>query len=245
MRRTVDSIISTWSARLQSGPNGEVMSNQPQDKNIKPDLSKLKALFGPPPVLSSESEERYYDIMSRMMTCLSPRDFTEHLLVKDIVDATWEMMRLARHKTLAIERKLRIQIAFQARRRESQKEQREEFKRILSGQKGTEVERASDLVDVIDHTVMDVEKILGRTPQELDHAAALQESIDYQEQLDGPYIEAMARRNDTLEQLERYRDNLGQAASWISDELIDAEYSVVAPVVQNEVPLAPTGPGAE
>ena len=66
----------------------------------------------------------------------------EQILVKDIAVDTWEMMRLARHKTIAIERRFRLNVAFQARRREAQQQRKEEIGRILSGQANPKAERA-------------------------------------------------------------------------------------------------------
>src|SRR5262245_1359966 len=167
------------------------MSSEVEGREIKPSLAELKSLFGAPPVLSSESEDHYYEIMIRMMSCLSAKDVMEMSLVKGIVDATWEIIRLGRHKTLAIERKFRRRVAYQSRR----KQQQEELKQIISGGKKAEALNAADLVDFIDGTVIDVDQFLGRIPNELDHAAALQEAIELYEKLAALYDAEMSKRN--------------------------------------------------
>ena len=40
-------------------------------------LEEIKVLYGPPPVLKTESPEAYYKIMSRYLEVLKPREFIE------------------------------------------------------------------------------------------------------------------------------------------------------------------------
>lgn len=218
------------------------MSPDLPDPIVKPDLAELKSLFGPPPVLSSESPDHYYEIMARFMYCLGPRDFLEQTLIKDVAVATWEVMRLTRHKTIAIERKFRLSVASKARR---QQQAKEEIRQALSGQADPKAQRTLDLVDTIDATVIDVEEILGRVPQDFDHSVALQSSIEYLQTLDALHDAALARRDDALEALERYRDNLGMTVRRVSDELIEGDMDpAVRKIIEDlqEAQNAPVAP---
>ena len=67
------------------------------------DLQEMKKLFSAP-ILSSESLQTYYTIMARFMESLEPRDFLEKMFVKDLTDATFDMMRFSSHKMMVIER---------------------------------------------------------------------------------------------------------------------------------------------
>ena len=67
------------------------------------DLQEMKKLF-PAAILSSESLQTYYTIMARFMESLEPRDFIEKMFVKDLTDATFDMVRFASHKMMVIER---------------------------------------------------------------------------------------------------------------------------------------------
>jgi len=67
------------------------------------DLQEMKKLF-PAPILSSESLQTYYTIMARFMESLEPRDFIEKMFVKDLTDATFDMVRFSSHKMMVIER---------------------------------------------------------------------------------------------------------------------------------------------
>ena len=81
------------------------MSSVVNTKTRGPDLSELKKLLGPPPVLASENLEAYDTILSRLMEAMKPDDFLVETLVVDLADLTWEIIRYKRHKTLVVERK--------------------------------------------------------------------------------------------------------------------------------------------
>jgi hypothetical protein len=42
-------------------------------------LESTKALFGPPPVLSTERPEQFEELSNRIIACLKPRDLVEVL----------------------------------------------------------------------------------------------------------------------------------------------------------------------
>jgi hypothetical protein len=66
-------------------------------------LQEMKKLFAAP-ILSSESLQTYYTIMARFMESLEPRDFIEKMFVKDLTDATCDMVRYSSHRMMVIER---------------------------------------------------------------------------------------------------------------------------------------------
>jgi hypothetical protein len=202
--------------------------------------AELKELLGPPPVLSSEDGKAYDEIAARLMECLEPRDFMEQLLIKQFVDSTWDTMRYARHKTLGIERKARQIREFQAKRAKGQAQ----MQRAGSAPyPATELGRMHELEDTIENTANDVDAILDRPTAELNHARALETSIVYHLQLDQLLNTAVAKRNDALEQLERYRRGSGKRLRKASDRIIDAEFNEVAH--GSEDPAPPLVPASE
>jgi cysteinyl-tRNA synthetase len=215
------------------------MSQELQTESTAPDLTELKKLFGPPPVLSTESEETYYSIMAAFVKCFAPGDFMVQMFMKDLTDSTWDAMRYTRHKTLAMERQYRQRLEYQAKRVKEAAER----KRLAAPVKNddedcTPVEKRSfELLEVFESTVDDVKKILERTPTELDHARALEDVIEYHERLDALLGEAIERRNDALEQIGLYRQVLGHQLRGVSDDIIDAEFSEAKP---EEMPLVPS-----
>ena len=73
-------------------------------------------------------------------------------------------------------------------------------------------------------SVKEVDDILKRIPQELDHVRAFQANLECHRQMDDQLDRAIAKRNDALRQIERYRKGLAARVRGVSDELIEAEY---------------------
>jgi len=233
-----------------------------KNTSIAKDLAEIKKLFTPP-VLTSEDLKTYYTIMARLLECFKPRDFVEQMLVKDLTDAIWEIMRYSRYKTLVIEREHERHVEIQAKRRQEERKRKADIAEQIAqrakeaeqegkskeaepgeqaGAPTSQYERWLELEHVIDGSVSDVDEILFGAADELDHAKALQSGIDYFEQLDRLMSVQVARRNDVIEQIEFYRRGLGQHLRQIADDIIDAEFSetkLEAP------PLVGPGDGAQ
>lgn len=204
------------------------MASKLQTRTAAANLAALKNFFGPPPVLSNESIDGYNAILTRCLDSVEPRDFIEQLLTGDVADATWEIRRYMRHKSLGIERRYREQIEYQAKKTEEEverkKQQRARQRAEKAKEQATELDRLHELELVMDATVNDVDEILVRKPEDLDYARALEQGIEFHEKLDALLNAAVARRNNALEQLERYRNGLSYLRS-VSEEIIDAEFS--------------------
>jgi hypothetical protein len=91
--------------------------------SVAKDLAELKKLCTPP-VLSSEDVKAYYTIMTRFLELIKPRDFVELLLVKDLTDSTWEIMRYSNHKTLLIEREHERHLEIEKKRRQEERKKK-------------------------------------------------------------------------------------------------------------------------
>jgi hypothetical protein len=204
------------------------MNEQFKSASIKTNVTELLQLFGPPPVLSSESMQAYEETMTRLLGSLLPQDFMEQLLIKEVADSTWEAARYARHKTLLMERRFQARLAFQAQRRKAAAPSKEAPANQI-GKLSPE--------DVLEGLVDEVDAILQKPATELDHACALEVGIVYFQHLDRAHLTALARRDKALEQLERYRDGLGRLLRQVSDQIIEAQANVVD--VQGEQVTAP------
>src|SRR5262245_43720448 len=64
----------------------------------------IEALFGDPPLLSTEDPARYRDMLDRFAESIAPKNIIEWLWVKDVADLSWEIPRLRRYRALFIER---------------------------------------------------------------------------------------------------------------------------------------------
>ena len=69
------------------------------------DLSKLKQLLGPPPVLASESLKDYNAILNGLMEAVKPDDFVLEILVAEHADWTWETSAISAIRPWVVERK--------------------------------------------------------------------------------------------------------------------------------------------
>jgi hypothetical protein len=176
----------------------------------------MKARFGPPPVLSSEDLERYYGTLAGFLVTLGPNDFIVETLIKDLVDATWD---IARHRRL-----ITLQIESTGRENEKSRAARDAARQQAAKDAGhehpPETDRATRLADTIDATVPNVDRILDENPKEFLHAKAFRQEMDHLQNLERGLDRAIHRRNDALQALEHYRDNMGLQARRLSEHLL-------------------------
>ena len=220
------------------------MTDEQNGKSIELDSHKWREQCGPPPVLSTESVEAYYEMMSQFVEVFTPKNVLEQSFIKDLTDATWEAKRYSRYKALLIERKFQQRLEFQAERMKLQAERNEAFARKVAEKPANELARMDGLAEVLESSVQEIDNILKRTPDELDHARALEDGFKIYEGIDDLLNHALARRNDALRQLEWYREGLGKRLHKVSDEIIEAEYTDVGTQASN-VAAPPTQPGPE
>ena len=196
------------------------------------DLSKLKQLLGPPPVLASESLKDYNATLNGLMEAVKPDDFVLEILVAEHADWTWEIKRYKRHKTLVVERKRLGQL----------RDQEDLIERIREGvaAKGemNEAEKAQEDAVAAEHAA--IRHMLAH-PDELDQFDALKSGNPYYDQLDRMQARAIAERDNVLAQIELYRQGLAQRARQASDEIIEAEFQ---PANDEVLLITGTGDGA-
>ena len=89
-------------------------------------LDRSKALFGPPPVLSTEEPKQFDGLFDQVIACLKPRDTVELILIRHFVYALWEIERLTRYGTVSIERWYRETLQLRAQQEKLQKARKEE-----------------------------------------------------------------------------------------------------------------------
>ena len=59
-----------------------------EEKLLAKHAAKLKQLFGPPPVLSSEDPGRFDQLLADLMACFTPADFLEQYPVR-LLAVSW------------------------------------------------------------------------------------------------------------------------------------------------------------
>jgi hypothetical protein len=198
------------------------MSQELQKRRIPPHLlpvlAEIKELYGPPPVLSTENMQAYEEMTCRFIVCFTPQDSFQTALIKDVIDGTWEAARWARHKALSMHRRLEVQ----AQRRKAMAQKKAALAKRPADSKA---EPATEPEEALDHVVEDVDAMLLEPATELDHNRALEVGIVYVEKLDKLQMMAIARRNNAIAELERWREKMGYRLSRLSDELIGSASS--------------------
>ena len=202
------------------------MSNTLASAGTILDSEELKELLGAPPVLSSENAAGYDQLLGRLMESMKPKDLMEQLLIKEVVDSQWEMARYVRHKTLSIERQHRDFYESKAKKaKELAQLKHAQANKLVKEEPPTALGRMRELEAIVDETISDVDMILKLPAKELDHARALEKGLQYQLQLDQLYNAAFYRRDQSLEQLEKYRSRSKRR----SKEIVDAEFINLEP----------------
>jgi hypothetical protein len=220
------------------------VSSTSRAKLSKRGLKTMRAMFGPPPVLRSESHVQYMAIYDRYIELFDPHDVLELTLLTHLVNDVWLIKRYLRHQTLGIERWHQQSLAFQTQRQRSQdarKEHRAREKAETMTLKPADITELVHLEDNIDTVRSDVNEIVDRRPTELEHNRALEQGSAFQEQLDSWRTTAMVRFNKTLELFEHYREGLGRRLRQVTDQIIDAEYKEVD-AARARVPAPPLAP---
>jgi hypothetical protein len=114
--------------------------------------AKMIELFGPPPILGTESLGVYEKILAGLGEDFAPRSTAEMMFVRDFADVSWEMFRYRHYKVLVLERRLRQLREAQAQRQKAraQKEQGSQGRKAQDvNQPQTKLERIDELEEVV------------------------------------------------------------------------------------------------
>ena len=215
------------------------MEQGSHEESMDADLAELRQLFGPPPVLRSETTQSYDEIMTRLMEGFAPRNFIQQIYIKELADCTWEMARYTRHKTLTMEARFQQRLEFQTQRQRVAAQSKDTF---AKGPAGQAREAATTPDEVLDGLVKEIDDILLKPVAELAHVCALEVALVKLERVNKLLNAARARRNNILEQIEAYKAGLGQRLRRISDKIIATESAAVAAQPKQVAePLVPLG----
>lgn len=166
--------------------------------------AELWAGFGQPPVLSSENKEHYDMLRNACIAYYRPTNMWHVSFIRELVDTQWEIMRVLRYRTAAIER------YYQYRMRESRKavdqivqRRKEEVRELLPHSHNDFVqERVSDLQTGTAMIEARFEELAQ--PDDAKHSLALERAVKFVKELDKSQKNAAARRHDLLKILEYY-----------------------------------------
>ena len=176
-----------------------------------PVLDRVIAI-APAPLLPGENETDYTAIAVRIVHASAPRDAIEEFLIRDMIDLTWEILRIRRVKAGI----LRASVG-------------DGVSKVLAGVGHPYHER-----DMLSHgwaagderARTKVEAILTKAGITIDEVMAktLESKLDSYERLDRMLASLEARRNNALREIDRHRDALGGGVRRSIEEIEDAEF---------------------
>jgi hypothetical protein len=171
--------------------------------------------FAPAPLLPGERQADYDNVAARFVTSSQPRDTIEEFLVRDVIDLTWEILRLRRAKAGIIRASMG-----------------EGVSEILGhvGYDVLEIDTLSESWAAGDKNARkEVDAILTKAGMTIDEVTAktLERKLDVLERLDHMLASAEARRNTALREIDRHREALGAAMRQSVDEVEDADFQDV------------------
>jgi hypothetical protein len=191
-------------------------------QNLKPshlstvsDVVHRVVTVDPSPLLPGEKEGDYAEVALQIVKAAQPRDAIEEFLTRDVIDLTWDILRLRRMKAGV----LRVAAGKGVRK-------------ILStighhcpGFGGT-TRFAEEWVGGKASTRQEFAQILKKAGLTMDDvvAEAFAEEIDSVERFDRMLASAEARRNNALREIDRHRSALGAVVRQAIDEVEDAEF---------------------
>jgi hypothetical protein len=169
--------------------------------------------IAPSPLLPGEKQADYAEIALRIVKGAQPRDAVEEFLTRDVIDLTWDILRLRRMKAGL----LRASAARGVRAILSTIGYSD-----FSGQGRFAEEWARGKAS----TRQEFSEILKKAGLTMDDAMAeaFAKEIDSFERFDRMLASAEARRNNALREIDRHRSALGAAVRQVVDEVEDAEF---------------------
>lgn len=199
-------------------PNHTRSSQSPAPVEGRSILERVLAL-GPPPLLAGESEAEFLAFSKAVVSSAMPADAIEEILVRDVVDLAWEVLRLRRIKAALINVNMHHGLS---KVLETVRYGGQENYRLVQ-----ELTRAWAAGDK--DAQKEVRRVLDMIGSSLAEVAA--NTIDYRidsfERLDRMLASAEARRNSALREVDRYRDSLGVGARRALDDVEDVDFQDV------------------
>jgi hypothetical protein len=168
--------------------------------------------IAPAPLLPGEQEAEYAAHVARIVAVAKPRDAIEEILTRDVIDLTWEILRLRRMKVgllrasvgSGIERVMRSLGYDLISARE-----------IAANWAAGEKSAKNEVTAALKKAQLTMEDVMAKT---------LEGEIDSFERFDRMLASSEARRNNALREIERHRAALGAAMRQAIDEVQDAEF---------------------
>jgi hypothetical protein len=176
----------------------------------------LGELFGHAPALKSENNKVYWDFMNEVVRCIKPENMIEWLWVKDVVDLSWEILRLRKLKITLIEiERENTNATIEWGREHPDEPDYDDWTKTSRARTAKEIEfrKNRPLLDT-----------------ETDSAELLWKHIDQYEHIERLLTSVELRRDRILREIELRRAEVARRLRQTTDEIIDArpEHAAIA-----------------
>jgi hypothetical protein len=168
--------------------------------------------IAPAPLLPGEGEADYVSLIARVVAVARPRDAIEEFLTRDVIDLTWEILRLRRMKVGLLRASMGSGIESVMR---SLGYNPVSAREIAAGWAAGEKSAKNEVARALRKAQLTMEDVMAKT---------LEGEIDSFERFDRMLASSEARRNNALREIDRHRAALGGAVRQAIDEVQDAEF---------------------
>jgi hypothetical protein len=160
--------------------------------------------FGPPPLLEGEDPAAYDELLARVSGAVGPSDILEEIWVRDVVDLVWEALRLRRLKSGLIDASIHEGLT-------------EILRNFVGWTPAEDLAKRWVRNDV--KARKEISKMLTSAGLTMESAAAqtLALKIDEIERIDRMIMNAEARRNAVLREIDGHRASVAQALRRATD----------------------------
>ena len=168
--------------------------------------------IAPAPLLPGEQETDYAEFALAIVKAAHPKDAIEDLLTRDVIDLSWEVLRLRRLKAGL----LRAAVSNSIYRLMCRLGYKEVDAWKLAANWAAERKAAQkEVAGALQKAQLTMEDVMAET---------LEGKIDSFERFDRLLASSEARRNNALREIERHRAAFGAAVRQAIDEVQDAEF---------------------
>jgi hypothetical protein len=199
-------------------------TSHPAETVVQPVPANEIDFFGPAPLIPGEDEGAYQALLSRAVTVTDPRDIFEEIWVREVVDLTWEALRLRRLKAYLFRATAYKGVSKVLLPLVPSDSNPPRFYAESIGRKWAIRDKVA---------VEAVNEYLAEAELTMEHVMAetLSGNLDLFEQIDRLLQSVEARRNTALHEIERHRERFGAALRAAAEdaEFTDVGMKVIVP----------------
>jgi hypothetical protein len=172
--------------------------------------------MAPAPLLPGEQEAEYATLAARIVAAAQPRDAIEDLLTRDVVDLSWEILRLRRLKAGLLRGAIGngISVVMDGLGYDKRKGYGSASELAANWAAGRKTAR-KEVAALLQRAQLTMEDVMAGT---------LETNLDAFERFDRMLASSEARRNNALREIDRHRAVFGAAIRQAINDVQDAEF---------------------